>query len=110
MGEFDHYHDMNHDGKVDSYDRAVFHDLMDQENGEYRRQRPRHNPNEILPRDLTPEQRQQLRDQQQAEDIARWVLGIFFALVAWICFKNLNGFTALLGLFSVLSVIRILTL
>ena len=110
MGEFDHYHDMNHDGKVDSYDRAVFHDLMDQEDGEYRRQRPRHNPNEILPRDLTPEQRQQLREQQQTEDVARWVLGIFFALVAWICFKNLNGFTALLGLFSVLSVIRILTL
>lgn len=31
MGEFDHYPDMNKDGKVDSYDRAVFHDLMDAE-------------------------------------------------------------------------------
>lgn len=31
MSEFDHYPDMNKDGKVDSYDRAVFYDLMDEE-------------------------------------------------------------------------------
>ena len=31
MSEFNHYHDMNQDGKVDSYDRAVFRDMMDEE-------------------------------------------------------------------------------
>ena len=31
MGEFDYYPDMNKDGKVDSYDRAVFYDLMEEE-------------------------------------------------------------------------------
>ena len=110
MGEFDHYPDMNHDGKVNSYDRAVFHDLMDEDNAEYKKQRNYHNPNEILPRDLTPEQRQRLREQQQAEDTAKWILGIFFGLIAWICFTNVSGFSALFGLFSVVAIIRILTL
>lgn len=28
---FDHYPDMNHDGKVDIYDVATFHELMDED-------------------------------------------------------------------------------
>ena len=30
MGNFDHYPDMNRDGKKDSYDSGAFHNLMDE--------------------------------------------------------------------------------
>ena len=108
MGQFDHYPDMNHDGKKDIYDCVVFHELMDEDEQQSGSVTSPTEP--IRPRDLTEEQRKQLRLNQQIETTVKWIMVIVFAVIALVCFKNINGFTALLGLFSVVAVIRTLTL
>ncbi|MBR5559652.1 MAG: hypothetical protein IKU72_05350 [Oscillospiraceae bacterium] len=108
MGQFDHYPDMNRDGKHDLYDCVTYIDLMEEDEQAEPHMVSSSEP--IRPRDLTAEQREEIRLQRQSEEAARWILIAVFAIIAFVCFKNINGFTVLLGLFSVVAIIRALTL
>ncbi|MBP0962758.1 MAG: hypothetical protein J6Q99_00470 [Oscillospiraceae bacterium] len=110
MGQFDHYPDMNQDGKKDIYDCITYHDLMDEMEGTSSNSSTGSSTPPIRPRDLTAEQRAQLRLEQQAGEVVKWVMIAVFALLAWVCLKNMNGFTLLLGIFFGAGAIRLMLL
>ena len=88
-----HSHDMNHDGKIDSHDSALFHEMLDQESSN------------------TPSSSNEPWTIHHS--IAKGLMLLFFGGFIFLLFKDVipnNSFTAVLALISAVCFLRTLLL
>lgn len=110
MSSFDHYPDMNHDGKHDVRDSALFHEVMSEDTSDSGTWVNEKYYDELSRKiNLDDDLREKARADRQAESIAKGILlAILGGYILLIMQFPPNGFTAVTGLLAAIGFIRTL--
>ena len=110
MSSFDHYPDMNHDGKHDVRDSALFHEVMNEDTSDSGTWVNEKYYDELSRKiNLDDNLREKVRADRQAERIAKGILlAILGGYILLIMQFPPNGFTAVTGLLAAIGFIRTL--